>query len=301
MNILVTGCLGTIGAPLVRKLIDKANVISIDNRHALGTIRCDITNFRKLERIFEETVPDVVYHLAAEFGRKNGEEYYEDLWNTNVIGTRHIIELCLQFKSKLIFTSSSEVYGNFAIPQRETDTNGFAPDFNNDYAITKYVNELQILRFIKLHGLQAVILRLFNAYGPGEYYTDYRSVICLFLYKIMNNEEIIAYRNYHRVFMYIDDLINTLAKVYLCEDVFNGEIINIGGKQMYSIEELIKIIENITKLKANVIWKTKEQANVVDKQPYLDKAFKLLKHDPSTPLEVGIANTFNWMRKVYGL
>ena len=144
MNILVTGSLGTVGTPLIRKLLDSdlcSNVIGIDNRHALGTIRCDITNFRSLDKLFKENEIDLVYHLAAEFGRKNGEEYYEDLWATNVIGTRHIIELCLKYNCKLIFASSYEVYGNFAAPQRETDTDGFAPIFNNDYAITKYVNE----------------------------------------------------------------------------------------------------------------------------------------------------------------
>src|SRR3972149_5953684 len=56
---------------------------------------------------------DYVYHLAAEYGRWNGEDYYENLWQTNVIGTKHLLRLQEQRKFKMIFFSSAEVYGDY--------------------------------------------------------------------------------------------------------------------------------------------------------------------------------------------
>jgi dTDP-glucose 4,6-dehydratase len=76
-------------------------------------IRADIGSYRQLEQLLAQTGEvDYVYRLAAEFGRLNGEAYYQTLWSINVIGTRHILELQRQHQFKLIFASSSEIYGD---------------------------------------------------------------------------------------------------------------------------------------------------------------------------------------------
>ena len=138
---------------------------------------------------------DFVYHLAAEFGRINGEEYYETLWQTNVIGTRNILELQRRHGFKLIFASSSEIYGDRheeilheAIPLQRSIIQ------HNDYATTKWVNEVQIMNFEKRYDSPIVRLRFFNAYGPGEYYHNYRSVVCLFCYRALHDQPYTVYR-----------------------------------------------------------------------------------------------------------
>src|SRR5712671_601886 len=113
-KILITGAMGTLGRPLKRELKKRGHEVwGVDLQHQAEEkyYRADIASFRQLERVFEQKY-DYVYHLAAEFGRINGEEYYDTLWTTNVIGTRNLLEIQRRSSFKLIFASSSEIYGD---------------------------------------------------------------------------------------------------------------------------------------------------------------------------------------------
>src|ERR1041385_3355262 len=113
-KILVTGNKGTLGRPLVKELRKRGHEVwGCDLQHQADQqyYRADTSNYRQLERVFEQEY-DYVYHLAAEFGRINGEEYYDTLWETNVIGTRNILELQRKLRFRLVFASSSEIYGD---------------------------------------------------------------------------------------------------------------------------------------------------------------------------------------------
>ena len=96
IKILVTGGAGNIGTNLCKELSLRGHkVISSDlyNTERDDYIRCDVRNFCQLNMVFEEFGPfDFVYHLAAEYGRWNGEAYYENLWQTNNVGTKHILK-----------------------------------------------------------------------------------------------------------------------------------------------------------------------------------------------------------------
>ncbi len=115
-KILVTGGPGFIGSNLVPELRKRGHEVWVcDLSHSEGPnyIRCDVSKYRQLERLFEEHDFDYVYHLAAEYGRWNGEDYYENLWQTNVIGTKHMLRLQEKLKFRMIFFSSAEVYGDY--------------------------------------------------------------------------------------------------------------------------------------------------------------------------------------------
>ena len=95
-KILVTGGLGFIGSnltPELRKRGHEVWVCDLGQSEGPNYIRCDVSKHRQLGRVFEEHNFDYVYHLAAEYGRWNGEDYYENLWMTNAIGTKNIIRL----------------------------------------------------------------------------------------------------------------------------------------------------------------------------------------------------------------
>jgi dTDP-glucose 4,6-dehydratase len=76
-------------------------------------MKCDISKFRQVDKLFEQDF-DYVYNLGAEFGRYNSEDFYETLWESNAIGMKNIIKLQEQKKFKMIFTSSSEVHGDYS-------------------------------------------------------------------------------------------------------------------------------------------------------------------------------------------
>jgi dTDP-glucose 4,6-dehydratase len=302
-KILVTGARGTLGRPLVAELRKRGHdVWGCDLQHHADPqiIRADIREYRQLEQLLDRTGPiDFVYHLAAEFGRLNGEEYYETLWLTNVIGTRHVLELQRRHGFQLIFASSSEIYGDRHeeilhedIPLQRSIIQ------HNDYATTKWVNEIQIMNFEKRYESPIVRLRFFNAYGPGEYYHHYRSVIALFCYRALFDLPFTVYRGYYRVFMYIADFIPTLATV--CDNFRPGEVYNIGGTEFRSVESASRLIlEHLGKDDSLVEYLPEDAHNVQNKRPDISRAAEMFGHNPVVTLEEGIPRTIAWMKAVY--
>jgi len=299
MKILVTGSRGTIGIPLVKELRNRGHfVFGCDIKHENDPLymRCDIAEYRQLERVFKHENFDLVFHLGAEFGRNNGEEYFEQVWKSNAIGTRNILEIQKDLRFKLVHASSSEIYGDVKAEYISEETVP-APQ-QNDYAISKWVNELQCRNFMARYGNQIMIPRFFNSYGPGEYYNNYRSVVCLFCYRAMFDIPYEVYEGYHRVFMYMDDFIPTLAN---CADRFkNGEVVNIGGKEYRSVKDLSNVVLKILGRDDSIVtYMPEDKHNTVNKRPNIDKAIKLLGHNPKTKLEEGVKKTIDWMKEVY--
>ena len=300
-RILVTGSRGTLGRPLVKELNRRGHEVwqcDLQHQRDENYIRADIACFRQLERVFERSY-EYVYHLAAEFGRLNGEEYYETLWQTNVIGTRNILEMQKKKGFRLIFASSSEIYGDRHrnVLTEDTPLNESIRQ-HNDYAMTKWVNEVQIMNFERRFGSQIVRLRFFNAYGPGEYYHHYRSVVCLFCYRALHGLPYQVYEGYRRVFMYIDDFIPTLANV--CEKFVPGEVYNIGGEEFRSVSELSDIVLRYTGASKSLVeYLPEDKHNTLSKKPDIRKAKETFGHNPKLTLEEGVPQTIGWMKQVY--
>lgn len=298
------GSRGTIGQPLVQELMNRGHAVATSDFSHSGEsnyLRCDISKYRQVEKLFENGEFDYVYNLAAEFGRKNGEDFFEQLWETNVVGLKNILRVQEIKGFKLIHFSSSEIYGEV------TTDDGFLKEElseqvplkqNNDYAISKWVNELQIRNSRLLNRTKTLIVRLFNAYGPGEYYTPYRSVVSQFIYKALHEMPYEVYLNYHRVFMYIDDLIPTLCNI---TDKFkDGQVYNIGGEEFVGVQVVSDmILRYLGKKDSHVRYLTVDMHNVVDKRPNIAKAKNDLGHKLTTPLSVGIPKTIEWYRRIY--
>lgn len=310
MQILVTGSQGTLGKKLVAELTRRGhNVFGCDLHHGeKNEIRADVAEMRQVDNVFGQIQPEVVYHLAAEFGRMNGQHYYEQLWKSNVIGTRNIIEACTKAAAHLVFASSSEAYGDTAEnghALQEDDLLTQVPNFHNEYALSKWTNEKQIQIASANSQLKATTLRFFNAYGPGEEYNNYRSVVCLFIYRLLHNLPITVYENYNRVFMYVSDWANTVANVAeranaLMTIPSHLRVFNIGGEEYVSIETLVEKLKSlIPETKSVITVLPKEQANITNKRPDNERAKSWLGHYPKVTLDQGLPWTVQWMRKRY--
>jgi dTDP-glucose 4,6-dehydratase len=303
-DILILGSEGVIGKYLSRELERRGHKVwRADIRHSeiKNYTRCDISEFRQLEALLEKKF-EYVYNLAAEFGRKNGEEYYEQMWRTNVIGLKHILRLQSKMRFRLIHFSSSEIYGEPSIPEGSYLVEGLSDSIplkqNNDYAISKWVNELQIRNASIVDNTENVIVRLFNAYGPGEYYTPYRSAVCQFIYKALMKESYEVYLGYKRVFMYIDDLIPTLANI--CERFKPGRTYNIGGVEFVEVKVVSDMVLEYLGMDDRLVnYLPQEKHNTKSKRPSIELARAELGHNPNTPLSVGIPRTIEWMKQVY--
>ena len=314
MKILVTGSKGVVGQKLVLELKKRGhNVFGIDIQHHPGErgyiqrmsneewtySRCDIGEFRQIDRVFKEAGPfDLVYNCAAEFGRWNGEDYFEQMWKSNLIGLKNIIRLQEELKFKLVHFSSSEVYGDYKDTMFEEVMDKTEIKQMNDYAISKWANEMQIRNSAYIFNTETVVIRLFNTYGPGEYYHPYRSVNCKFCYHALHNLPVTVYKGHYRSSTYIDDSVRTVANI--SDNFIPGRVYNIGSDQFHDIETLAQIIWNYTKAPLDLIeYKESEILTTKLKKVNIDLSIKELGHTQTISLEEGIKRTIDWMRYYY--
>jgi dTDP-glucose 4,6-dehydratase len=316
MRMLVTGGLGTVGAGLVSDLRRRGHhVVSCDIAHQPDELafslptdvrvplyaRCDVGEFRQIERVTEALGPfDYVYHCAAEFGRWNGEDFYETLWHTNAIGTKNVIRLQERLKFRLVHFSSSEVYGDWPELMVETAMDDHEIKQLNDYAMTKWVNEMQVRNSILRYGTESVVVRLFNTFGPGEYYSPYRSVNCRFLYCALNGLPWTVFRGHSRTSTFLTDTIRTLANI--TDNFKPGETYNIGGSCHHTIEELSDAVLKVTAASPSLPqYRDSEVLTTRHKLVDVSKAIRDLGHQDTYSLEEGLRITAEWMRRVYNL
>jgi len=304
MRILVTGGLGAVGTPLVDELRRRGNEVWVCDRfhhHGLkGQFyrRCDVGEYRQVMDLFEENRFDTVYHMAAEFGRRNGEDHYETLWKSNAIGTKNMVRAQEKYGFRMVFFSSSEVYGDWPDVMAESVPHEHAIRQLNDYAITKWVGEMQVLNSADRFGTETVRVRLFNTYGPGERYSEYRSVCCLFIYRALHGIPYTVYLNHHRTSTYIDDTVRTLANI--SENFKPGEVYNICGEEYHDIKQLSDMILKYTGGDEGLVeYVDIEAHNTLDKKGDNTKAKRDLDHKVTVDLEEGIRRTVEWQRKMY--
>ncbi len=306
MKILVTGGLGAVGAPLTRVLRERGHEVWVlDRPHHHGLrgsyyFRGDVGEYRQMEAVFEKVPFDFVYHLAAEFGRINGEDFYETLWKSNAVGTKNMIRLQERHRYRMVVFSSSEIYGDYDGVMTEDVPDRVPIRQMNDYAVSKWVNELQVRNSQATRGTETVIVRLFNTYGPGEPYSEYRSVICRFIYCALHDLPYTVYLNHHRTSTYVDDTARTLANI--CERFRPGAVYNISGSVYHDIKSISDLIlRQLGKTDAQVRYVEFEHHNTRDKRTSSERARAELDHRETVMLEDGIARTIAWQKEYYGV
>jgi dTDP-glucose 4,6-dehydratase len=170
----------------------------------------------------------------------------------------------------------------------------------NDYAMTKWVNEMQIRNSALQYGAESIVVRIFNTYGPGEYYSPYRSVNCRFLYCALNRVPWTVFRGHSRTSTYLADTVATLSNIV--NNFKAGETYNIGGDNLHSIEELSDIILKVTGADpALVEYRDSEILTTKIKRVDVSKAVRDLGHTNTYNLEEGMQLTADWMAQVYRL
>ena len=250
MKILVTGSKGFIGTQLVPYLISlNNNVIGLD-QYILSEdnyIRADISILSELINIFKNNTFDLVIHLASECGIENCEEHIQKSMQTNLIGSYNIISLCKDYNIKLIYFSTSEIYGDsFGHNNRMIeDINANLLQPKNHYAMQKLFGEKMVIKELNNY----IIVRPFMIYGAGENQNNYRSVISKFIKLSIDNKKLPVHKNSYRSWLHINDFIFALN--LLIEKNVIGTF-NIGnGNEILPIDKIAKII--IDKIGSGVI------------------------------------------------
>ncbi|MGF7119268.1 NAD-dependent epimerase/dehydratase family protein [Methanobacterium oryzae] len=307
-KILVTGGAGFIGTNLVNELKKRGHeVISLDLLHndREDYVRADVRNYRQLERVFNNHEFDYVYHLAAEYGRWNGEEHYENLWETNVIGTKHMIRLQEKLGFRMIFFSSAEVYGDYTgvMSENVMEKNPIKDTYQmNDYAITKWAGELMCMNSATMFDTETVRVRPVNCYGPHEHYHPYKGFIPLFIYHALHEKPYTVYKGHKRIIDYVEDTARTFANIV--DNFIPGEAYNVGSKTEWEhdIKEYSDMVLDAVGIDDSIVtYKEAEAFTTKVKTMDFSKAIKDLKHDPQISPKEGIKKTVEWMKWKYRL
>jgi len=300
-RVLITGGSGFIATNLFHEL-EKRNhevILAVNVRNPTANfVRCDVGHYRQIDNVLKENEIDFLYHAAAEYGRWNGENHYENLWQTNAVGTKNILRAQKEYGFKMIFFGSAEVYGDYDGVMNEDIMDRLPIRQMNDYAISKWVNELQIMNSEDMDGTESVRVRLFNVYGPHEHFHPYRGVVPVFIYNSLHGYPYTVYRGHKRTFEFVEDIARSFANII---DHFHpGEVYNLGSDIQYDIEELAKIILKYAGDKGSKItYKDAEPFTTRFKVAPSEKAKKDIDHRITVPLDEGIKRTVEWFRYQY--
>lgn len=302
-SILVTGGKGFIGTNLTNELRNRGNDVytcDITQHQDPKHYKADCSEYQQMEKLFRKHKFDFVYHLAAEYGRWNGEDHYQNLWKTNVIGTKNMLRLQEIHKYKMIFFSSAEVYGDYDGLMSENVMEKIPIKQMNDYAISKWAGELQCLNSTAMFGNEIVRVRPVGCYGPHEYYSPYRGVIPIFVYHCLIKKPFKVYGSHKRIFDYVEDTCRTFSNI--SENFIPGEVYNIGSdeKWIIDIKTLAKMVIELTGANP-ALMQHHEEEGFTTKVKVVDysKSRRDLNHKATIDLREGLSRYIKWMKKVY--
>ncbi|MGB9596143.1 MAG: NAD-dependent epimerase/dehydratase family protein [Candidatus Poribacteria bacterium] len=296
MRILVIGSEGTIGSKLVQYLkqddefyVKRADRIRIreDDYEMV-----DITHYETLEPAFDPP-PNIVIHLAGEVSRETSEHWPNIAIESNVVGTMNVIKLCLKYNAKLVFAGTSEEYGSAYLDGIPVTENDQPRQQQGIYGLTKWMAEELIEYCHRRYGLNAIIVRLFMCYGPGEEPNPYRSAIARFIDWARRGEPIHVHKGGERSWCYIDDIIEGIVSAMKYEDE-TFSIFNIGRDEPWDMEDVAKEIIRLTNSNSEIILESAPPGITLVKRGDFSKAEKVLNWKAKTPFLEGLKKTVRW-------
>lgn len=306
MKILVTGCLGFIGTNLIEKLLenDNYNITGIDNLDNFYNIDIKLKNYENIksdkfnyihsdlsekdffEKLYFEKF-DVIIHLAGISGVRNSEKNSLKYVKNNIIASHNIIEYAKITKSnKIIFSSSSTVYGNVNKISKEEDLLNPISFYGKTKKMVEEMLELNSSNELKIN-----ILRLFSVYGK---YQRPDLVLSKFFNKIHLDNEIDVYGNgtTTRDYTHVNDVVDAIIACF--KDVENFRIFNIGSSSPIQLNKLIDIINLYLNKDIKINYIEKQFGDVDNTYADITKAKQILNWKSKISIFEGVKMYYEW-------
>lgn len=301
MKFLITGGAGFLGSALANTLVEHGHVVRVLDDESAGDrtrlhasvhfTRGDVNDVPKLWSLLQGV--DCVYHLAARVSVSESVLYPRDYNATNVGGTVSLIQAARDSGvRRLVFTSSGAIYGE----QNSEAVNELAtPNPASPYAVSKLAAEHYVNTIGALWGIDTVILRVFNAYGPGQSLRpSHPPVVPALLRQALGGGSIIVHGDgrQKRDFVYVDDVVSALIATATASNV-NRLTINIGSGVPTSINELVATVGRALGKELTPLRVTAESGGISHLCADLSRAKERLGFVPKVSLDDGIQRTIS--------
>ena len=298
MNVLVTGGGGFLGSHLVERLERDGHNVFAARRHDY-----DLTSMEATAGLFEDSQPEVVYHLAAEVGgiganRANPGRY----WYANLVMGAHVLEQSrIHEVRKLVVTGTVCAYPKHtAVPFREdTLWDGYPEETNAPYGVAKKALLVGGQAYRQQYGLNAIHLLPANLYGPRDNFDlESSHVIPALIRKMIDSrDEVVLWGDGSptREFLFVDDCVQGLI---LAEEQYNGpDPVNLGTGVETSIREVAETIADVTGFEGSITWDTSMPNGQPRRSLDPSRAQELFGFRAGVPLREGIERTVAWYEK----
>lgn len=305
-RIVVTGGAGFIGSNIVRELVKNNTVIVIDDLSTgslenikdliktkkINFIKGNVTDYKLLHKTFRNV--DYVFHQAA---IASVPKSIEDPITSNIVNVNGTLNVLVASRDnnvkKVVFASSCSIYGDSPILPKNEDMTTFPI---SPYSVNKLIGEYYCKIFTNIYSLKTASLRYFNVYGPRQDPKgDYAAVIPKFIGMILKNKspEIYGDGGQTRDFVYVKDIVN--ANIIAAESKETG-IFNIASGVQASINELAKLIIEITRKNIQFVYKKARIGDIIHSSANISKAKKMLAFEPNFSLKEGLKETIKWFK-----
>lgn len=306
-RVLITGGAGFLGSHLCERLLSEgAEVVCLDNfgsgqRRNIAHIVDDpaLTLINKDVRM-PGSLPSVdrIYHLASRASPADFTEFPVDIALANTQGTRRLLDHARACDARMVFASTSEVYGDPEVnPQPETYTgNVNVRGVRGCYDESKRFGETLTVAYRREYGIDARTVRIFNTYGSQMRPDDGR-VVPTFLSQAVRGEDLTVYGDgkQTRSFCYVDDLIEGVVTLMRTDDI-EYDVYNIGSESERTINDLAEKILQSVDTESEITHRSLPEDDPSQRRPSITRAKTDLGWTPETPLTEGLEQTIPYFR-----
>lgn len=316
-QILVTGAAGFIASHVVEQLLSQGHqVLGVDNfltgNRANLTIALAHHNFEFLEADVSQPVAhylpehrqfEEIYHLASPASPRGYQDNPIATYLVNGFGTHYLCEYAAKTKATILYSSTSEVYGDPLVhPQPESYWGNVSiRGVRACYDESKRFGEMVQTVWAREHQVTTKTVRIFNTYGPRMDPRDGR-VFPNFISQALTNKPITVYGDgtQTRSFCFVSDLVNGIIATMQANET-KGDVVNLGNPEEHSMLEMAELIKELTGSNSDIVFEPLPQDDPTRRQPDISKAKALLSWEPTVSLKDGLTQTIEYFKTKLGV